>query len=100
MVSAPMGSQAHPQFPALVADVRRNFPKATVTADTVSEPLLIVMTAGGSRVRDFIASADLTERGEVYRRFLDRLLRQLVDGEKEPSNPGHGSDEGGPSVHH
>ena len=97
-----MGSQSHPHFPALVADVRRNFPKATVTADTASEPLMIVVTAGGSRVRDFIASADLTERGEVYRRFLDRLLRQLVDGEKESaeSNPEHGSDEGGQGAHH
>ncbi len=95
-----MGSQAHPQFPALVADVRRNFPKATVTADMAGEPLLIVVTAGRSRVRDFIASADLTERGEVYRKFLDRLLRQLVDGEEERPNPEHGSDQGGQGIHH
>ena len=97
-----MASQTHPQFPALVADVRRNYPKATVTADAASEPLMIVVTAAGSRVRDFIASADLTERGEVYRKFLDRLLRQLVDGEREgaDSNAEHGSDQGGEGVHH
>jgi hypothetical protein len=95
-----MGSQVHPQFPALVADVQRNFPKARVTADTASEPLLIAVTAGRSRVRDFIASADLTERGEVYRKFLDRVLRQLVDGEEESSQPEHGGHEGGQGAHH
>ena len=97
-----MGSQAHPQFPALVADIQRNYPKATVTADAASEPLMIVVTAGRSRVRDFIASADLTERGEVYRKFLDRVLRQLVDGEEESagSKTEHGGDEGGQGAHH
>ena len=95
-----MGSQAHPQFPALVADVQRNFPKATVTADTASEPLMIVVTAGRSRVRDFIASADLTERGEIYRKFLDRVLRQLVDGEEASSTSEYGTDEGGQGAHH
>jgi hypothetical protein len=97
-----MGSQAHPQFHALVSDIQRNFPKARVTADAASEPLMIVVSADGGRVRDFISSADLTERGEPYRRFLDRLLRQLVDGQKETgdSHPGHGGDEGGHGARH
>jgi hypothetical protein len=92
-----MGSQAHPQFQALVADIRRNFPRATVTADSASEPLMIVVAAGRSRVRDFISSADLAERGETYLKFLDRLLRQLVDGEPdaEGPQPGHGGE-----IHH
>lgn len=97
-----MGSQAHPQFHALVSDIRRHYPKATITADTASEPLMIVVAADGGRVRDFIASADLTERGETYRKFLDRLLRQLVDGQKEAddSHPGHGGDQGGQGARH
>ena len=91
-----MGSTAHPRFQALVADIQRNFPKATVTADTSSEPLIIVVTAGRSRVRDFIASADLTERGDTYLRFLDRVLRQLVDGQVDTGDtqPGHGGGQG------
>ena len=93
-----MGSQTHPQFHALVADVRRNFPKATVTADTASEPLMIVVNNQGCRARDFISSADLSQRGDVYLKFLDRLLRQLVDGDKE--NGDTQPDHGGQGAHH
>jgi hypothetical protein len=94
-----MGSKTHPQFQALVADVRRNFPRATVTADTASEPLMIIVAAGRTRVRDFISSADLTQRGDVYLKFLDRVLRQLVDGQVDTGDTqaGHG---GGDPVHH
>ena len=93
-----MGSQAHPQFQALVADIQRNFPAATVTADTATEPLMIVVAVGRSRVRDFIASADLTERGENYLKFLDRVLRQLVDGMPDTSDT-QPADDADP-VHH
>jgi hypothetical protein len=96
-----MGSQAHPQFQALVDDIRRNFPRATVTADTAGEPLMIVVAAGRSRVRDFIASGDLTERGETYRKFLDRVLRQLVDGQPgSGDSTEQGDDHGDQGVRH
>jgi hypothetical protein len=97
-----MGSQAHPQFPALVADIQRNFPRASVSADTASEPLMVVVAVDRTRVRDFISSADLAERGETYLKFLDRLLRQLIDGQPATGDaqPGHGDDQGGPGVRH
>lgn len=93
-----MASRAHPQFHALEADIRRNFPAAVVSADTATEPLMVVVAVGRCRARDFIASADLTERGETYLKFLDRLLRQLVDGLPAAGDgqPGHPED----PVHH
>ena len=96
-----MGSRAHPQFHALIADVKRHFPKATLAADTMGEPLMITVANQGCRVRDFISSADLSERGEPYRKLLDRLLRQLVDGQKDADLPtDHGGDYGGQGAPH
>ena len=96
-----MGSKAHPQFNDLIADIQRHFPKATLAADTMGEPLMITVANQGCRVRDFISSADLSERGEPYRKLLDRLLRQLVDGQAgDDPPPEHDDEYGGQGAPH
>ena len=83
-----------------MADIHRHFPKATLTADTMGEPLMIIVANDGCRIRDFIGSVELSERGEPYRKVLDRLLRQLVDGQKDGDVLSELGDDPGESAPH
>jgi hypothetical protein len=64
---------------ATEADIRREYPAATIKWDTATSPYMVSVAVDGALARGFIEPEALAERGEVYEAFKRRLSELVTD---------------------
>ena len=72
-----MGSQLHPNWYGLIADIQRDVPAAQVSIDATSDPCMVTVIVGVCKSRGFIERHEIEQRGEMYGRWLRAMLAQI-----------------------
>ena len=81
-----MGSRSHPNLFVINAILRRHFPAAIIRWNTENDPFVIEVSVGEDWVKAVIPVEDLEEGGEVYHKFIGKLLEYLKKSRKEPGD--------------
>ena len=72
-----------PNFQAVESDIRNEFPEARFKWDTSMVPYMLEVTLSNARVRQFVEPMEISDRGVMYRRFVEGIVTKL--GEKRRS---------------